>query len=290
LEQRPAGEAQLIALLERHVPEEALAKVAELHWHEDYSEAIRTAERERRMLFVYFRNDDRDAEQEQFERDALSSVRVRRRLGCFVLARLSRRTTVQVEGQPVELLKHASFSTMYGRQGIAIVDTSDANSRHFRQVVSAFPFNVRKRYDARRLSVILGLPRGTLTQRTLIYAVRTHPEAPQSTSGRWDTMLAEEAESHSRHQAEIDNQGHHNWGHRFQRISARLPGGMVAVEVCAESWPGEELVDAAEECVNSWRQSSGHWGAVSTRQPHFGYDMKLGSRAVWYATGIFGRH
>jgi hypothetical protein len=277
-------------LLERHVPEEALAKVAELHWHEDYVEAIRTAERERRMLFVYFRDDESDAEQKQFEREAQSSVRVRRKLGRFVLARLSRRTAIQVGDEPVELLQHASFSTMYGREGIAIIDTTDATSRHFRQVVSAFPFSPRKRYDARRLSVILGLPRGTLTQRTLIYAVRTHPEAPQSTDGYWNDMLADEAQSHSQHQADIDVQGHHNWGSRFQRISARLPGGMVAVEVCAESWPGEELVDAAEECVHSWRQSSGHWGAVRERQPQFGYDMKLGSRAVWYATGIFGRH
>ncbi|MEX2186973.1 MAG: hypothetical protein WD875_09280 [Pirellulales bacterium] len=290
LAEQPASQDDLLALLERHVPEAALAKVAELHWHEDYSEAIRTAERERRMLFVYFRNDEADAEQEQFDRESLSSVRVRRKLGSFVLARLSKRTAIQIGGEPVELLKHASFSTMYGRQGVAIIDTSDASSRNFRQVVSAFPFSPRKRYDARRLSVILGLPRGTLTQRTLIYAVRTHPEAPASTDGYWNDMLAGEAESHSRYQADIDVQGHQNWGSRFQRINARLPGGMVAVEVCAESWPGEELVDAAEECVHSWRQSSGHWSAVRERQPQFGYDMKLGSRAVWYATGIFGRH
>jgi hypothetical protein len=284
------SQAALVALLERHVPAEALAKLAELKWHEDYGEAIKVAERERRMLFIYFHNESRDAEQDQFEREALASVPVRRKLGRFVLARLPSRAQIKVQDKPVKLLDHASFSTMYGRQGIAIVDTTDANSKNYRQVVSAFPFSARKRYDARRLSVILDLPRGTLTQRTLVYAVRTHPEAPASTDGDHHDMLAEEAESHSQHQADIDNQGHHNWGHRFQRISSRLPGGMVAVEVCAESWPGEELVDAAEECVNSWRQSSGHWGAVSARQPFFGYDMKLGSRAVWYATGIFGRH
>jgi hypothetical protein len=285
----PSQEA-LVTMLERQVPEAELARLAELEWHDDYGEAIKKAEQERRMLFIYFRNESRDAEQDQFEREALSSVRVRRKLGRYVLARLTNRTEIKVQEQSVKLLDHASFSTMYGRQGVAIVDTAEPSSRNFRQVVSAFPFSSRKRYDSRRLGVILDLPRGTLTQRTLIYAVRTHPEAPSSTAGVLNDMLAEEAESHSQHQADIDNQGHHNWGYRFQRISAQLPGGMAAVEVCAESWPGEELVDAAEECVNSWRQSSGHWGAVSARQPHFGYDMKLGSRAVWYATGIFGRH
>lgn len=280
----------LVAMLERQIPEKALAKLAELNWHDDYGEALKKAEQERRMLFIYFQNEPRDAEQDQFEREALSNLRIRRKLGRFVLARLSSRAEIKVQDQPVKLLQHSSFSTMYGRQGIAIVDTAEPSSRNFRQVVSAFPFSTRKRYDARRLNVILDLPRGTLTQRTLVYAVRTHPEAPASTDGTQLDMLASEAESHSQYQAEIDNQGHHNWDYRFQRISAQLPGGMAAVEVCAESWPGEELVDAAEECVNSWRQSSGHWGAVSARQPFFGYDMKLGSRAVWYATGIFGRH
>ena len=63
---------------------------------------------------------------------------------------------------------------------------------------------------------------------------------------------------------------------------------MLSREVCAESWPGQRLVEAAEECVHSWRQSSGHWEAVSGQHVCFGYDMKLGASGVWYATGIFG--
>ena len=34
------------------------------------------------------------------------------------------------------------------------------------------------------MAVILDLPPGTLTQRTLIYAVRTHPERPASADGQ----------------------------------------------------------------------------------------------------------
>jgi hypothetical protein len=59
--------------------------------------------------------------------------------------------------------------------------------------------------------------------------------------------------------------------------------------VCAESWPGENLVEAAIECVRCWRLSSGHWEAVRTQHTVYGYDMKRGSNDVWYATGIFGR-
>ena len=57
-------------------------------------------------------------------------------------------------------------------------------------------------------------------------------------------------------------------------------------EVCAESWPGQSLLEAAEECVASWQQSLGRWKAVSFRQAAYAYDMKQGSIGVWCATGI----
>jgi hypothetical protein len=137
------------------------------------------------------------------------------------------------------------------------------------------------------LAVLLDLPRGSLTQRTLIFAVRTHPELPASTAGHFSQMLTRETENHAWHQANIMLQGHHNWNTRFHAINAELPWGLAAREVCAESWPGQSLVEAAEECVHSWRQSSGHWEAVRSRHLLFSYDMKRGTNGVWYATGIF---
>jgi hypothetical protein len=144
-------------------------------------------------------------------------------------------------------------------------------------------------YTPEQLEVIRDLPPGTPTQRALIYAIRTHPDAPASANGSFDPMLAKEAERHSLHQARIQLQGHHNWDRRFRRINAALPSGLTACEVCAESWPGESMVEAAIECVNSWRQSPGHWKAVSQACPVYGYDMKRGRNGIWYATGIFGQ-
>jgi hypothetical protein len=123
----------------------------------------------------------------------------------------------------------------------------------------------------------------------MIYAVRIHPEGPASTQGQFHTVLAEEAKSHANHQAAILLQGHHSWDSRFHRINAQLPGGVLAQEVVAESWPNESLVEACVDCVDSWRQSPGHWRAVRSRHPLFGYDIKRGRNGIWYATGIFGR-
>ena len=51
---------------------------------------------------------------------------------------------------------------------------------------------------------------------------------------------------------------------------------------------GFEQVDSAIDCVDCWRQSPGHWGAVRSDQPQFGYDIKKGENGIWYATGLFG--
>jgi hypothetical protein len=285
--------ADVLRVLETHaaIEDSANSKLAsDLKWHGDYGEAFAEAEKAKKPLLIYFRENEAARHDRRFEDQTLRDGRVLRRLGRFVLARLPVSAETKSEGKQTRLLDHPGFAYMYRRQGVSVVDLANDKAPHYRHVVSAFPFNERKHYDAQRMATILDLPPGTITQRTLIYAVRTHHERPSSTEGNLSSILAVEAESHSQHQAAIDNQGHHNWSNRFQRISAQLPGGLVAQEVCAESWPGQELVDAAEECISSWRQSSGHWGAVRQHHPYFGYDMKLGGRMVWYATGIFGRH
>ncbi len=75
-------------------------------------------------------------------------------------------------------------------------------------------------------------------------------------------------------------------GFAFCPDSLAIAGRAAPREVCAESWGGQHLVEAAIECVRCWRLSSGHWSAVCARSRFFGYDMKLGANGVWYATGI----
>ncbi len=172
---------------------------------------------------------------------------------------------------------------------MAVVDFSSKNTHYHGSSVSTFPLYRGRPFTTEQIAVMLDLPPGTLTQRTLIYAVRTHPERPGSADGKIRQDLTSEAESHSDYQANIRLQGHHRWGTRFHRIRARLPAGLTATEVCAESWPGEGLLAAAIECVRCWRLSSGHWRAVRAHHPYYGYDMKRGNNGIWYATGIFGK-
>jgi hypothetical protein len=291
---RPGFWTLLVAVLAFGAKERA--RVAELPlapenfaWQSDYHGAIEQAEASGKMLLIWFVDSSWSANDAIFENVVLKEANISRVIQRrFVAARLPVESTVDLGDEQVPLLEHAAFAHMRGRPGLAILDLTDPASPHFRRVVSVYPFT--QEYIAQsRLAALLDLPLGTLTQRTLIFAVRTHPEHPQSAASHLSPLLAKETESHAFHQASIALQGHHNWESRFHAINARLPGGLLAQEVCAESWPGQSLVEAADECVDSWRQSPGHWEAVHSHHALFGYDMQRGANGVWYATGIFAR-
>ena len=258
--------------------------------HTNYREALREATESRKLLFIYFHEIRPDAAQRAFEHLTLASREIQEKLRRYVILRLPRNAEIPQNGKMVKLLDHEAFAEMQGRQGVAILDLAHEQAPYYGHVVSTFPFTPGKFYRKEALSIILDLPPGTLTQRTMIYAVRIHPEAPASTQGIFHNALADEAKEHADYQAAILLQGHHSWESRFHRINSKLPGGVLAQEVVAESWPNEGLVEACVDCVHSWRQSPGHWGAVRSRHPLFGYDIKRGRNGIWYATGIFGRH
>jgi hypothetical protein len=256
-----------------------------VHWLSSYREAVTAADRQNKMLLIYFRDRGAGGQCERFQKETLDGPQVRSKLRDYVCLRLPADAKITVQGKQAVLLEHEAFREMLGRPGVAIVDyRADATPRG--SVVSEFPITETLWYTPQQMAVILALPPGTLTQRTLIYAVRTHPDHPASTDGEPNPTLLEEAQSHSQYQADIRVQGHHFWGSRFARIRSRLPGARAPREVCAESWGGQNMVDAAIECVRCWRLSSGHWSAVCGQSRFFGYDMKRGGNGVWYATGI----
>lgn len=280
-----AGFVVLAGTMQASATENA-ATETELTWHDNYADAVRQAEVLGKFLLIHFYDPNATNVTEAFEQKSLAEANVQGLLAKYVRVRVPLDTKITSGGKKVELLKHPSFAEMLGRPGIAMIDYMHAGAKYYGHVVSTFPFSEGRYYGADRMQVVLDLPEGTLTQRTMVYAVRIHPEAPKSTEGDLHHILANEAQSHSQHQAAIRNQGHHRWDSRFYRISARLHGS-GAQEVVAESWPGENLVEACVECVNSWRQSPGHWSAVRGRHLSFGYDIKRGSNGIWYATGLF---
>lgn len=272
-----------VSVRDKQVPDEHVPIV----WQTHYADAVRLAQAEHRMLLIHFAAATTNVAVIRFERQTLHDPTLVDGLREHVCLKLSLHSVQDSAKDSRAFVQHAAFRYMHGGAGVAVIDFHDRSSPHWSMVVTQLPFASIGYPNVERMRVILDLPHASLTQRTLIYAVRTHPEMPASASQALDPVLMSEAEKHSERQAVLCNQGHHQWDTRFQQISYRTPAGLAPQEVCAESWPNQDLVEAAVECVHSWRQSPGHWSAVRRRQPLFGYDMKLGRNGIWYATGLF---
>jgi hypothetical protein len=261
-----------------------------LTWRSNYRAAMAEARTSNGLLFLWFEDSASEQDDESHLAEMFARCLAEQRHSRFIPIRLSTDAALVAtsDTKQTRILDHPAFEELLGRSGVAIIDMRNERSPHFHHVVSVYPF-VDGPLSEQQLTTMLELPTGSLTQRTLVWAVRTHRDQPASTSGEATELLMHEAASHSRHQAAICLQGHHRWDERFHAINARLPPDLVAQEVCAESWPGESLVEAAQGCVHAWRQSSGHWDAVSTHHRYYGYDMQRGANGIWYATGVFAR-
>jgi hypothetical protein len=259
------------------------------YWYTAYEPAYLAAARERKMLVVYFAPEQDEWSRQEFERVTLADPNITEWLKRYVAVRIPQ-SSPHIHGPEFgALLSDPAFVEMKRRPGFAIVDLVGDRPDLFGYVTFVRPFRPNEPCAPFELATILNLPRATLTQRSMIYAVRMHPEQPQSARANASPYLLDQAARQSQYQASIQLQGHHNWDTRFHQISGSLGSVYSAQEVVAESWGWEEtILDAAKECVHSWRQSPGHWSAVRAPHTFYGYDMKRGGNGKYYGTGIFG--
>jgi hypothetical protein len=257
--------------------------------HTDYSAALRQAQREHKDLLIYFRPDDRLD-------DVLRQPVVKERLDGYVLLQVP----ADYEFHGRRLLDEPALAEMMGQPGLVVISTHDEKLPTHMEAISVHPFvgshyGWVPGYGAEEVRTLLDLPpRATLSQRSMLYALRVHPERPQSIHGVFHPSLVRHAAEHSRRQARLGRQHHADIlaaSARFQEEIGVPVGG--ASEVVAESWGrvvgGENVLEAAFSCVDAWRHSSGHWGAVSRPCRYFAYDLAQGSNGTWYATGIFAQ-
>ena len=274
-------------------PESGPVTVAGLEWRTDYQQAYEAAKQAKRMLLVNFvetlsDDDELGPAQVSLEKTITADEKLQTKLRDVVLVRLPLDAEISVDGKTTRLISHAAFQHLSGKPGIAMLDLAHQEKPFYGKVVSAYPFTTGKYYRWQNdyLAVMLDLPPGTITQRTMIWAVRIHPEHPASTTGAFDPDLAQATAQQSQYQADIGVQGHHRWNTRFHQIRSQVRA-QKATEVVAESWPGQNMIDSCLDCVASWRHSSGHWGAVRGRHRLYGYDIRRGRNGIWYGTGIF---
>lgn len=256
-------------------------------WQSDYDAAWKQAVKEKKDLVIYFRDDDQLDE-------ALSIRRLRKQERRYVFLKVP--ASYKVNGK--RLLEYDALSEMAGKPGLAIVSLHDKKLATYNELISAHPlvgsrYGWAPAYGPSEIDIILDLPRhATLSQRSMIYAIRVHPEHPRSVFASAHPAFLGHAERHSARQASMQNQHHADLIGAISRISGEMGEGVGGgSEVVAESWGafvgGETVQEAAFSCVDAWRHSPGHWSAVSGDHRYFGYDIAKAANGTWYATGIF---
>jgi len=100
-------------------PKDSDAKVT---WHTDYGHAMKLAERQGKMLLVFFSCAKNDSQCRRLARETLDAPQVRRKLQDYVCVRVSLKEKIVTGGKEMVLLKHPAYAEMLGKPGVAIVD------------------------------------------------------------------------------------------------------------------------------------------------------------------------
>ena len=270
-----------------------------LRWETDYRYARRKAEDLARYLLIYlYADSDQNLPRAsadlpivsactEFGTLVLEDDSVRSGLDKYVLLKMPMDAKVtNANGETTSIYSLPGFEHMLEQPGLVVIDFSSRNMPFFGEVVGILPFMHGESPTAKQTEVFLNLPPGTLTQRTLTYAVRIHPDHPLSSNGEPLPIVVWETTAHALYQAERGIITHQNYGARSARVREILGGGSPA-EICAMSQSGISLFEGAMSCMRLWRYSSAHWSIARKEHTYYGYDMALGKSGAWHGVGFF---
>jgi len=282
-------------LLENYNPRQ----IVPIQWETDYDYARKRAESSTRALLIYLYTDEDLPEPtdqvplpmaaacREFDTVVLDDDFVRGGLAWFVLLKLPIDATVtNEEGTETSILSLPGFEHMVGHPGLVVIDFAHRDTPYYGQVTGVLPFLQAVCPTEQQVVTFLRLPQGTLTQRTLTYAVRIHPDQPLCSEGEAPPIMVQLATEHALSQAERGILGHYNFSQRSSRAKDVLGGGMPS-EICAQSRSGIGLYEGAIACMRLWRYSSAHWSIAKKNHRYYGFDMAHGKNGAWYAVGFF---
>ena len=281
--------------LSEYVPQHVIP----IQWETDYESARQRAESASRTLLIYLYAENGQEIPEaletvpvisacqRFDTVVLDDDFVRAGLSWCVLLKLPMDAKITGEdGTEQSIYSLPGFEHMVEHPGLIMIDYANRDTPYYGEVVGILPFLEGECPTAEQATTFLYLPPGTLTQRTLTYAVRIHPDRPLSGDGIPAPIVVQLATEHALYQAERGILGHQNFSARSYRAKEVLGGGMPA-EICAQSRSGLGLFEGAIACMRAWRYSSAHWSIARRSHTYYGYDMVRGKNGAWYAVGFF---
>ena len=218
-----AGTVAASAAAPVEAPAPEMVNVAGVDWYTDYYAAYRAAADQRRFLLINVTPTTATACQQAADNYIATTPRLQEHLANVVRLRVPTDATISVEGRSQRLTSFGAFGELAGGSGFVLIDLRNIDEPYYGYPVTVLPFASGKYYRWRPdyLSVVMNIPPGTLTQRSMVFAVRVHPENPQSTYGMQHPSLTDGATMQASYQASVGVQGHQNFETRFHTLERR---------------------------------------------------------------------
>ena len=281
---KTAATSQGLTVVETPETPSPEAVLAPLSWESSFPLAIEKAKAEKKMVLVLITQSGTEKQTDKMAQ-WIAEPQNRPILDrSYVLVQVDGSANVDFAGKTGPILQKPEFREMGRKAGIAIIDFQ--NDDYLGKVVGAFPL-IRLQYSSFHINQILTLPPGTLTQRMLTFAIRVHPNRPQSANGRPSCFLMKLAFGHACNQASTHVMGHQNFSSRSSQVMRAHPGTQSS-EICAQTGGGVALIGALG-LAQLWRGSSAHWSAMKSPSRGWGYDMQRSNNGNWYGCGLFAK-
>jgi len=256
--------------------------VDSLKWHSDYIAAYVEASQEKRYLLMLFRDavaggeplasiDDVFAPSmrpilEQFSRVELP-------LNAVMPSLADKNNDTQKKGLPNLLLKHRSFRHLGTQPGIAVVDLTNRSSPNYARVVSVLPLPESSQFQNDSLTLALNLPKGTISQRTLLFAIRSTVPDSSLSMREFNSTLVELAHRNSRYMANSGQAGSFDQETHRQRIEQEF-GPQAELKQLVFATDSEATIhEAALQAVTSWIETSESFDVLDAPATAMGMDM-----------------
>ena len=265
-----------------------------LSWHSDYLAAYVEASQEKRYLLMLVRENVVGGEP-LASADEIFAPSMRPMLEQFsrvelplnaAMPNLSRNdNNSQQNDLPNLLLKHRSFRHLGMRQGIAVVDLTDPASPNHARVVSVLPLPESGQFNGDDLMLALNLPKGAISQRTLLFAIRSTVPDSSLSMRKFSPALIELAHRNSRYMANAGQIGSFDQETRQQRIEEEFGQQAELRELVFATESEATIHDAALQAVTSWISNSKSFEILDSPATAMGMDMFQDSESGrWFVT------
>jgi hypothetical protein len=264
-----------------------LPQLGELSWHTDYTTAYEDAANSRRRLIMLFLGTTEEPELKS--RGGFESPEVEALLEDVVRIQLP--VDFQADGSSNPLLAHRSFRHLGLKPGFVIIELTDPQSPLYGQAVSAMPLPAGHQFPLEPLKKMLGLPAGSIGQRSLLLAIRSAANAEASVSpivtAAPHATLSELANRNARFMAHFGREELFEPGHRREVLNRTFGENTEVRELTFATNEATSVQTAAVQAVQSWSRLDETAAFLAEPASVYGLDLfQSPETGRWFATLI----